>query len=160
MELEEGHPRCGDPGGCGAAPAFRDHPSPSKVQEVLVEKHNCGSGPACNGPGLSAGSVRAPGAEPVLAALGGPTAAPGCRGGCGCPGEGRLLSARRGTRLGIKGVCRVPSPPSNCHGGENTARVSSGATQDDGSFGIPSHWKSWYPAVFRAWFCTLTPGPP
>lgn len=76
VELEEGHPTCSNPGGCGAAPAFRDHPPASKVREVLLDKPSCDSGPICNGPGLGAGSVRAPGAEPVLTALGGPTAAP------------------------------------------------------------------------------------
>lgn len=167
MELEEGHPTCGSPGGCRAAPAFRDHPSPSKVREVLVDEHNCGSGPTCNGPGLSAGSVRAPGAEPVLTALGGPTAALGCRGGCGSP-RGKAGCCHHIGAQGLSSKTSVVSrPPATCHGGENTARVSPGGTRDDGSFAvtegssdIPSHWKSWYPAVFRAQFYTLTSGPP
>lgn len=50
-------------------------------------------------------------------------------------GRQAAVSTPGGTRLAIKDICGVLSPP-NCHRGENTARVSPGATRDNESFAI------------------------
>lgn len=118
VELEEGPPTCGDPGDCGCT-ILRDHPSPTKAWEVLVDQHKVGSGPSCTGQG--------PWGLLELSWC--------------CQPSGSDCSAQ-GLWLVLTAICESCPPKLSQQG--KSAKVSPGTTGNDGRFAALKG-SSWHP---------------